>query len=282
MQHIVASAVEVTGPARFDGVLPRPKRRPAFFGDGQLPPELEKAKNEFYRDVVVLAFPTPAGGGSDRRHRREGALCPGALFVAAGREAVPARRRRTIPPCPPGAAVDPAAHRRPLRTSRRRTAGWRGTCPQGSGRSCASAGPAPGPNTRPAPVPGSGLECDKLDQAALDAHFEPSSAALLREIGPHKTAAGAGWTMLHIDSWEMGAQNWTGAFREEFRRRRGYDPLPYLPAITGRVVEAWRSRSASSGTCARRPRSWSSRTTPSISRSSAAGTGSGCPSSPTT
>ena len=42
--------------------------------------------------------------------------------------------------------------------------------------------------------------------------------------------------MLHIDSWEMGAQNWTAAFREEFRRRRGYDLLPYLPAMTGRVV----------------------------------------------
>jgi hypothetical protein len=34
----------------------------------------------------------------------------------------------------------------------------------------------------------------------------------------------------------MGAQNWTGAFREEFRKRRGYDLLPYLPAVTGRPV----------------------------------------------
>jgi hypothetical protein len=42
--------------------------------------------------------------------------------------------------------------------------------------------------------------------------------------------------MLHIDSWEMGAQNWTGAFREEFRKRRGYDLLPFLPAVTGRPV----------------------------------------------
>ena len=42
--------------------------------------------------------------------------------------------------------------------------------------------------------------------------------------------------MIHIDSWEMGAQNWTAAFRDEFRRRRGYDPWPYLPAYAGRVV----------------------------------------------
>ena len=61
MQHLVASAVEVAGPKHFDEVLPRPQRRPAFFGDGALPPELEKAKNEFYRDVLVLAFPAPTG-----------------------------------------------------------------------------------------------------------------------------------------------------------------------------------------------------------------------------
>jgi hypothetical protein len=56
MQHLVASAVEVAGPKRFDEVLPRPQRRPAFFGDGQLPAEMEKAKNDFYRDEVLLAF----------------------------------------------------------------------------------------------------------------------------------------------------------------------------------------------------------------------------------
>src|ERR1035438_1200646 len=53
MQHIVASAVDVTGPKHFDEVLLRPQRRPAFFGDGALPPALEKAKNDFHRDVVV-------------------------------------------------------------------------------------------------------------------------------------------------------------------------------------------------------------------------------------
>jgi len=37
----------------------------------------------------------------------------------------------------------------------------------------------------------------------------------------------------------LGAQNWTAAFRDEFRRRRGYDLLRYLPAITGRVVDSF-------------------------------------------
>ena len=42
--------------------------------------------------------------------------------------------------------------------------------------------------------------------------------------------------MLHFDSWEMGSQNWSPGFRAEFRKRRGYDPLKYLPAISGRIV----------------------------------------------
>ncbi|RPH35101.1 hypothetical protein EHM92_06800, partial [bacterium] len=95
-----------------------------------------------------------------------------------------------------------------------------------------------GANTRPAPLPGLGLECDKLDTAALNAHFDDFVGALLRELGPLEPTRKAGWTMLHIDSWEMGSQNWSTVFRQEFRRRRGYDLLPYLPVVTGRIVKS--------------------------------------------
>jgi hypothetical protein len=95
-----------------------------------------------------------------------------------------------------------------------------------------------GANTRPAPQSGLGFECDKFDPGALDAHFEAFVGRLLREVGPQPAHRTSGWTMLHIDSWEMGAQNWSERFRDEFQRRRGYDPLRYLPAMTGRVVES--------------------------------------------
>ena len=42
----------------------------------------------------------------------------------------------------------------------------------------------------------------------------------------------------HIDSWENGSQNWTAKMREEFQKRRGYDMLPFLPVMTGRVVDS--------------------------------------------
>jgi len=40
------------------------------------------------------------------------------------------------------------------------------------------------------------------------------------------------------DSWELGGVNWTPNFREEFRARRGYDPLPYLPIAGGRIMDS--------------------------------------------
>ena len=42
----------------------------------------------------------------------------------------------------------------------------------------------------------------------------------------------------HIDSWEVGSQNWTPRMREEFQKRRGYDLWPLLPVFTGRVVDS--------------------------------------------
>ena len=36
---------------------------------------------------------------------------------------------------------------------------------------------------------------------------------------------------VHIDSYEAGPQNWTATFREDFQKRRGYDPLPFLPLL---------------------------------------------------
>jgi hypothetical protein len=236
MQHIVASAIEVMGPRPFDGILPLPKRRPAFFGDGNLPPDQEKAKNDYYRDVAVLAFPTPAVGGLIADVEEKALYVRAPYSSQAGvRPFLPSPA--DYPTLSAGTAIDPA---RIIDLSSRLESGGRLSwdVPKGRWTILRFGRTSTGANTRPAPVPGLGLECDKFDQAALDAHYDAFVGTLLREIGPHKTAAGAGWTFLHIDSWEMGSQNWTGAFREEFRRRRGYDLLPYLPAMTGRVVKS--------------------------------------------
>jgi hypothetical protein len=89
-----------------------------------------------------------------------------------------------------------------------------------------------GKTNYPAPAEGKGLDVDKLSRAALDQHYDAFVGKL---ISSGKTSSAL--TTVHVDSWEVGYQNWTPAFREAFTRLRGYDPLTWLPAFTGRVVD---------------------------------------------
>lgn len=85
-----------------------------------------------------------------------------------------------------------------------------------------------GSSTRPPVAGGSGLECDKMSRTAVEAQFAGMMAGLVKDAGP---MAGKALTATHIDSWEVGGQNWTPPFRDEFVKRRGYDPIPFLPSI---------------------------------------------------
>jgi hypothetical protein len=94
-----------------------------------------------------------------------------------------------------------------------------------------------GTENHPAPEGGKGLECDKLSTAALDAHWAGYVQKILDDIGP-LAGKGKAFNNVLLDSYEAGGQNWTPNFREEFQQRRGYDPLPWFVAITGRVVDS--------------------------------------------
>ncbi len=235
MQHLVASATNVAGPARFDAVLPRPAPRTPYFGEKTLTPELHKQWAEFYRDEAVLAFPTPPGGArlADADEK--------ALYF---RE--PYSSKKDVKPFLPAPAEFPAlpvaeciATNTLLDLTARRGSDGRLTwdVPPGQWTILRFARTTTGQTTRPAPQPGLGLECDKFDRAALDAHYAAFVGQLLKEAGPRRRPD-AGLTMLHFDSWEMSSQNWSAHFRAEFRQRRGYDPLPFLPALLGRVVQS--------------------------------------------
>ena len=84
-----------------------------------------------------------------------------------------------------------------------------------------------------APDSGRGLECDKFRKEAVDLHFTAHLDKLFARLG---RLVGTTFAGLLIDSWEAGKQNWTIRFPEEFRSRRQYDLVPYLPAMTGRIV----------------------------------------------
>ena len=40
------------------------------------------------------------------------------------------------------------------------------------------------------------------------------------------------------DSWEAGSQNWTDDMIADFKRLRGYDPVPWMPVLTGEIVRS--------------------------------------------
>ena len=83
------------------------------------------------------------------------------------------------------------------------------------------------------PSPNSnGLLIDHLDANAARSHFQHIIDQILT-MRPSLDAM----RYMEVDSVEIGrdtSQDWTDSFVEEFRKRRGYDPIPYLPALKGK------------------------------------------------
>ena len=234
MQHLVASETAVHGPAHFAAPLPRPQPRPPFFGVGTLTPELAKAWREWYADVAVLAFPSPKGKA------RVADIDEKALYYRAPFSSAPGVK--PMLPEPDAKTIVPAeqciAKAKIIELSSRLTADGRleWDVPPGDWTILRFCRTSTGQTTRPAPQPGLGFESDKFDPAAIDAHFDAFTAKLLKAVGP-RSASDRGLTMIHFDSWEMSSQNWSKNFRDDFQKRRGYDPLLYLPVMTGRIVQ---------------------------------------------
>ena len=84
-----------------------------------------------------------------------------------------------------------------------------------------------------------GFSLDVLDAGAFGRYWDAVVEPLIADAGP---LAGTTLKYLHTDSWEVEPLNWTPTIREEFQQRRGYDLLPWLPVLAGRIVD---SRNAS-------------------------------------
>ena len=80
-----------------------------------------------------------------------------------------------------------------------------------------------------------GYALDPFDADAFRRYWDAVVEPLIADAGP---LAGTTLKYLHTDSWEVEVANWTPTLREEFRRRRGYDLLPFLPVITGAIVDS--------------------------------------------
>ncbi|HEV2390859.1 MAG TPA: glycosyl hydrolase [Verrucomicrobiae bacterium] len=204
MQKVVWSETNVTGPCRFEGELPQPK-----------------AVAHYYRDIAMLAFPTPAGHARISDIDGKAAFVPKHIPVTGDFKAVPADQ---------SVAEDAVTNLSSCLGTNGQVV-W--DVPAGEWTILRFGHTTTGADNHPAPEPGRGLESDKLSRAATDAMFAGLMGKLIADSKP---LAGKTIVSTHIDSWETGSQNWTPLFRKKFQKRRGYDPLRFLPVLTGRVM----------------------------------------------
>lgn len=93
-----------------------------------------------------------------------------------------------------------------------------------------------GHQNSPASPEATGFEVDKLNADYVKAYFN-------NYLDQYKDATGGlmgkrGLQYIITDSWEAGVQNWTDNMVEEFSKHRGYDMLPWMPVLTGQIVES--------------------------------------------
>lgn len=208
MQRVVWTETQVAGPKRLDAVLPQPK-----------------VVKDFYRDIGVFAFPTPAKSYQLPQLRGK---------TLAAREAV--SLRTSYPELPAESVV---SRRQIMNLTAKLAAGGRlaWDVPAGNWTLLRLGHTTTGKDNHPAPEAGRGLECDKLSKEAAETHFRNLMGKLIED---NRALAGQNKTLVatHIDSWEVGSQNWTPRFCQEFQRLRGYDPVPLLPVMSGCVVDS--------------------------------------------
>ena len=194
-------------------------------GPGSVSVRLQNPESslDFYRDICILAFPTP----EDDSYRLVN------ISVKAGFESRYGVGLDIVE-VPDSAiissdtVVDITHHMNPYGRLN-----W--DCPSGRWTIMRIGYTTTGKTNHPASDSGIGLECDKLSRSALDVHWNNGIKPVLDKLGD---LAGPVMNNILVDSYEVGCNNWTQGFGIEFEQRRGYNLIQYLPVLTGRVVDS--------------------------------------------
>ncbi len=80
-----------------------------------------------------------------------------------------------------------------------------------------------------------GFALDVYDATAFQNYWNAIVEPLIADAGP---LAGNTLKYLHTDSWEIELANWTPTLRAEFQKRHGYDLLPWLPVLAGKIISS--------------------------------------------
>lgn len=203
---------------------------------GQLPAPAEK--NGFYREIAVLAYPLAhgadlAGHGSDHRTPISDLAIKSAAVEMSF--SMPHTEQLLTEPEPvPGEADAQLAQVMNLSTQTSADGRLDWTPPSPGAWEILRIGYTDsGARVSTASGTWQGLAIDYLDRHAFDTYWDHTVSPLLDAARPY---LGSTLVSLATDSWELGGTNWTGRFAAEFRARRGYDLVPYLPIVAGRIL----------------------------------------------
>ncbi len=94
-----------------------------------------------------------------------------------------------------------------------------------------------GITNHPATPEATGLEVDKLNRTYVKNYMNTYLDSYKQTVGADLIGK-RGLRYVVNDSWEAGSQNWTDDMIAQFKKRRGYDPTPWMPVLTGEVVES--------------------------------------------
>ena len=92
-----------------------------------------------------------------------------------------------------------------------------------------------GITNHPATAEATGLEVDKLNHGYVKNYMDHYLDSYKETVGADYVGK-RGIRYVITDSWEAGSQNWTDDMMAQFKKRRGYDPAPWMPVLTGQVV----------------------------------------------
>ncbi|MBD2702826.1 glycoside hydrolase [Spirosoma sp. BT702] len=220
-KQLIWSEITVRGPVTYRQALPKPTEK-----TGTQPAKHES--DGFYRDVAVLAFPK-----STSTHLPIRDLKAKSGTVELGGSAPDTRFLLTdVAPTPGEADTSPkAVQNLTAHLTAQGVLEWQVPVGEwtimrfGYGPTSADVSTSSGK--------WQGRVLDPLNAKTFNRYWDTHVEPMLKMIGP---LAGKTLKYLQTDSWEAGGCNWTDAFAQEFRKRRGYDILPYLPVVTGKIV----------------------------------------------
>ena len=191
-KKMAVTSVRVSGPAKFDQLLPRPKSSPVTSGGNQIPEwnhtfgMLPESKENFFRDEAVLAVPDPENSE----------------------------------PLPLDKVLNLSNY-----LDKEGRLSW--VAPAGNWTIYRVCLVSENGINHPAPPESIGLEVDRMDPDAVRIVYDNMIGRILSEA---RAKGYTSFKEFETDSYETGFQDFGLDFREEFKARRGYDCTPWLPA----------------------------------------------------